>query len=165
MQLSPLTRLLRHLRDPVAWTASVLLFTQKKGDKTWCANCRDISLMGIAAKLFASVLPNRYFTVRAHELALFNVPFVELKNGDTNSSNPSQPASSTSVQLRLRWQTATASEQWYAGNVCQTVRSLLLVNTSKRQLRRSWISRIHPILFFVRVASCHGFCSTTLWTG
>ena len=51
-------------RFPQEWQDSVILPVFKKGDRTECKNYRGISLMSIAAKIFAMILLNRFRKVR-----------------------------------------------------------------------------------------------------
>ncbi|KAK2153147.1 hypothetical protein NP493_2351g00012 [Ridgeia piscesae] len=44
---------------PQAWKDASIVTIYKKGDRTDCENYRGISLLSIAGKIFARILPNR----------------------------------------------------------------------------------------------------------
>lgn len=68
MLLDPLRALFQEIWEkevfPTDWSTSLLLPIFKKGDKSVCENYRGISLIDVAAKVFAVVLLNRFSTVR-----------------------------------------------------------------------------------------------------
>ena len=47
---------------PQAWKDASIVTIYKKGDRTDCRNCRGISLLSIAGKIFARILLNRLST-------------------------------------------------------------------------------------------------------
>lgn len=63
--LSPLTNLFRRSRDSQTFSKdSATSLKTQNGDQTICANYRGISLVDIRAKVFVTVLLNRFVAVR-----------------------------------------------------------------------------------------------------
>ena len=66
--IDPFTKLLRVIWEketcPTDWHMSILIPLPKKGDKTKCENYRGISLIDVAAKVFATLLLNRFSSER-----------------------------------------------------------------------------------------------------
>ena len=67
---------------PPSWKDASIVTIYKKGDRTDCGNCRGISLLSIAGKIFARILLNRLSTHIASEV----VPETECDFGGNRST-------------------------------------------------------------------------------